>query len=300
MRSVALLTAVTAVIVTILLLSIAGGMATHDGARPTIYVDDDGTQPYLRIKNAVYFAKDGDTVFVYEGTYSDEYIQINKSIQLIGENKFSTIIKGQITITADNVTISNFTIKGTDRHPLYDFYIDNGLILHSNGNVVTDCIVKQNNGGIEIFDASHNIIKNCLIRDNSCGISVSGTSEGNIIYHNNFINNKQKTLYSDISIPRNAYIESCQYPQQWNSSIEGNYWDDYDGPDADRDGIGEIPYPLGGGCGDKDYYPLFSPLDLGSPKGDTDTGSATTPGFEGVIILLSLAIIFAIKRKLKK
>jgi len=236
---------------------------------------------------------------VYEGTYSDEYIQINKSIQLIGENKFSTIIKGQITITADNVTISNFTIKGTDRHPLYDFYIDNGLILFSNGNVVTDCIVKQNNKGIEIFDASNNIIKNCLIRDNSCGISVSGTSEENFIYHNNFINNKQKTLYSDISIPRNVHIGSCRYPQQWNSSIEGNYWDDYDGPDADRDGIGEIPYLVGGGCGDKDYYPLFSPLDLGSPKGYADNGSATTPAFEGIIVILSLAIVFAIKRKFK-
>ena len=34
----------------------------------------------------------------------------------------------------------------------------------------------------------------------------------------------------------------------------GNYWDDYKGYDANRDGIGETPYSIDS---DKDYYPLI-------------------------------------------
>jgi pectin methylesterase-like acyl-CoA thioesterase len=45
---------------------------------------------------------DGDTVFVHNGTYH-EYVIVEKTIQLIGEDKNSTIIHMGIKINANSV-----------------------------------------------------------------------------------------------------------------------------------------------------------------------------------------------------
>ena len=63
--------------------------------RATIYVDDDningpwdGTQehPFRHIQDGINLSEDGDTVFVYNGTYNETLI-INQSITLTGEEK---------------------------------------------------------------------------------------------------------------------------------------------------------------------------------------------------------------------
>ena len=58
----------------------------------TFYVDDDGTVEYTSIQDAIDNASDGDTIFVYNGIYEEESFSINKSINLIGEDKENTII----------------------------------------------------------------------------------------------------------------------------------------------------------------------------------------------------------------
>ena len=70
----------------------------------TIYVDDNGNKDYQTIKEAIYNAIPGDTIYVYNGTYS-EYFAINKSINLIGEDKEKTIIQ------QNNSVYENYLIK---------------------------------------------------------------------------------------------------------------------------------------------------------------------------------------------
>lgn len=90
----------------------------------TITVPDD----YPTIQEAINNASAGDTVFVKSGTYYYtgysfiDGITIDKSISLVGENPQTTILKplyyshygtqAGIHITADEVTISGFTITG--------------------------------------------------------------------------------------------------------------------------------------------------------------------------------------------
>ena len=92
-----------------------GANGTFDN---TVYVDDDniegswdGTQehPYQYIQDGINAASDSDTVYVYSGLYY-ENVAVDKSIDLIGEGRDTTIVDGNetafvIKIDADSVTL---------------------------------------------------------------------------------------------------------------------------------------------------------------------------------------------------
>ena len=88
-----------------------------------ITVDDDGGADYTKIQNAIDNSTNGDTIFVYNGLYV-ENININKSINLIGEEPQNRIIDGNFTedvvnIIADCVTIEGFTLKNCGKNREY-------------------------------------------------------------------------------------------------------------------------------------------------------------------------------------
>ena len=57
----------------------------------TLYVGGSGPGNYSTIQSAIDAANPGDTIFVYSGTYN-EYLYLEKTINLIGENKDTTLI----------------------------------------------------------------------------------------------------------------------------------------------------------------------------------------------------------------
>src|SRR5665647_3499331 len=76
-------------------------------------------QDYMTINEAISHASAGDTVAVKKGIYQ-ENVQINKAISVLGEDAKNTIIIGTgggnhalsgITVTADNVKVSGFTVE---------------------------------------------------------------------------------------------------------------------------------------------------------------------------------------------
>jgi parallel beta-helix repeat protein len=90
-----------------------------------LYVGGSGPGNYTRIQDAVNNASDGDTVFVYDDSspYYENTIWINTSINLIGENRLTTIIDGggggyridAIRISANKVKVTDFTIQNCSR-----------------------------------------------------------------------------------------------------------------------------------------------------------------------------------------
>jgi len=85
----------------------------------TLYVGGNGTGNYTSIQGAIDDASDGDTVFVYDDSSPYyEHVVVDKSINLVGEDRDTTVIDGNgianvISIIEDNVSISKFTIQNS-------------------------------------------------------------------------------------------------------------------------------------------------------------------------------------------
>ena len=149
------------------------------GRGKTLYVGGSGPDNYTRIKDAIRDAVDGDTVFVYDDSapYYETAITISKSINLIGENRETTIIDGKkenwgIDVGADGVTISGFTIlKGAGGFNPF------------------------NNGGIMITSSDNNIISGNIILDSAYGIVIYGSANYNTISDNIIESNGDWGLY---------------------------------------------------------------------------------------------------------
>jgi hypothetical protein len=172
-----------------------------------LYVGGSGPGNYTRINDALFYARDGDTVFVYSGIYY-EWIGINYEISLIGEDKYNTIIDDSeennstfghpvITNVADHVTISGFTIQNGHYSGIYLHTRD--VPIRKNVEYVTihDTIIKDNGEhGIDMnFVVNSEFYNNTIINNTENGISIKGDPEqhggviGNNIFHNNTITN---------------------------------------------------------------------------------------------------------------
>jgi len=135
----------------------------------TLYVGGSGPNNYTTLQEAINAASAGDVVFVYDDSSPyQENLMINRSIALIGEQKNTTIIDGadhghSVNITADNVTVTGFTIQNGN---------DSGIIINSNSNMITNNILSNNSYGIRT----------------SFGQPFGGTFCHNTITHNVFTN----------------------------------------------------------------------------------------------------------------
>jgi len=177
-----------------------------------IYVDDDNTQgpwegtyehPYQYIQDGVDNASDGDTVFVFSGTY-DEYVWIGEfsqsgaSIKLIGQDRDSTFIKGVVSIyNINDTTVYNFTFPEEDLNT----YCVAGVSLHNaHNNIISNNIIKDRTNdfwlsGIYLdYSSSNNIItKNSIIGNDALkgfiAIELRDSSNNNVISENTIAGN---------------------------------------------------------------------------------------------------------------
>ncbi len=225
----------------------------------TLYVGGTGPNNYTRIQDAINDASDGDTVFVYSGTYYENII-IDRSINVIGEDKMTTIIDGSgsdrvVKIVADMINMGGFTIQNGG--------IWAGVLISSSSNIIiTENIIIRNKWGIGLDNSDSSTISYNTISDNDdYGIFLHNHSDGNSIIDNTISNNRCGTslVWSDSNtIAGNTFTDngagisliSCMknginYNNFMNSEYlhagfqEGlspsfnnwnrNYWDDWSG-----------------------------------------------------------------------
>ncbi|RLC36581.1 hypothetical protein DRH29_04295, partial [candidate division Kazan bacterium] len=111
-------------------------------------VDDDGPADFDTIQEAIDAATPGDTVLVKEGTYKEDLL-IDKAIDLTGEDKSSTMIKGistvdaknfpaavpNVEVLADGAKIHNFTIQSPD---YTSGYYSSGIVIGASNVEIYD------------------------------------------------------------------------------------------------------------------------------------------------------------------
>lgn len=111
-------------------------------------------QDYPTIGEAISHASAGDVVSVAAGVYY-ENLQINKSISVVGEDAKSTFIVGTgggnhalagITVTADGVKISGFTIESLNYSNANNYAT--GIIIQGDHCTITGNIIENNYIGI--------------------------------------------------------------------------------------------------------------------------------------------------------
>ncbi|UCE36876.1 MAG: right-handed parallel beta-helix repeat-containing protein [Thermoplasmata archaeon] len=126
------------------------------------------------------YASDGDTVFVYCGTYYENVV-INKTIDLIGENKDTTIIDASgnsdaIFGSANYINITGFSIRNSGQNPS-----DAGIKLYfaqccsiANNNVLNNFI------GMNLYYSDNTTIVNNNASNNWIGISLDHSNSSTI------------------------------------------------------------------------------------------------------------------------
>jgi len=189
-----------------------------------LYVGGSGPNNFTKIQDAIDNASDGDTVFVYKGSYIG-FIVANKAITLLGEDKNTTCIIGYfaytITLSADGVTVSGFTIRNNasrgegvridscyntvinniidtprdrirlfgDNNTFCDNIINNTyLYLCGDSNTITDNSFNNSYYGIYLINCCDNIISHNSFAGS--GLFISDESVGDNIVTNNYVNGK--------------------------------------------------------------------------------------------------------------
>ncbi|WP_235809569.1 NosD domain-containing protein [Methanofollis ethanolicus] len=138
----------------------------------------------------------------------------------------------------------------------------NGIFMEkSHNSLIADNLFTQNGGdAIYLAETSGDIITNNTLTKNGGGLSTLKCQGVEIIYMNSFIGNTVNWRSSKSATTVNASlpIEYLYNSTPYTGHL-GNYWDDYNGTDANGDGIGDIPYIVSET--DRDNYPLTEPVD---------------------------------------
>jgi hypothetical protein len=257
------------------------------------------TQPYISYSNAITvdandFKLSGFTISTHGS------ISINEIRTQVTGNKIATESAAGLVVSGSYCNITDNVSGGLIS--LYSSF--NVIVRNSFANILLsgDSNIISNNtcGNLRLSNARQNIISGNKIETSALhasGIMVARNSSKNLFYANNvsgfaaavaFNSAENNTFYCNNFV--NNDIEQVSiyiWPAHnfWDNGQKGNYWDDYNGTDSNRDGIGDTPYVINE-C-NIDYYPLMEPFDI---EGDAIVLPPPEP-FPTILVETALAVV---------
>jgi parallel beta-helix repeat protein len=143
-----------------------------------------------------------------------------------------------------------------------------GLGSSSNSTVSDNNITNSTSGGVVLFSSSNNVVSGNNITTNGYGIRLLPFCSGNVFSGNNVAENYWMGVYinesSDNVFYHNNFVDNAQQiytlssTNVWDDGYPsgGNYWSNYDGADANHDGIADTAYTTKDT--NIDHYPLMT------------------------------------------
>jgi parallel beta-helix repeat protein len=201
--------------------------------------------------------------FIFKNCFTGIYIQDSQN-NTISENRMIGNGYGIQVLGSLNINITkNNVVNGST-----------GIIFyHSSNNTIRENNISSNIEGINFYSAStfNNCVKNNNLTANTGhaiffdGGVVNHTIIGNNIAYNtigigNDLPYRNCTIYSNNFTCNNENVQIRGVEATWDTGKEGNYWSDYNGTDANDDGMGDTPYIID--ANNKDNYPFISPLNF--------------------------------------
>jgi parallel beta-helix repeat protein len=186
--------------------------------------------------------------------------------------------------TVEGVTISNLNIR--------NFSI--GMYIWTKNNTITGNAVYNNIVGILLSGENETVTQN-YISQNQRGLFFGFNNQGDTIpqdieiNHNDFENNVIQLNGCECKD-----FNTTEPPHCWDNGREGNFWSDYNGTDANNDGIGDTPYVID--LLNLDRYPLMqSPMQPDSPT--VISFETIGLGVLAVVVLVAVPLIVWNRRK---
>ncbi|MCX8173848.1 MAG: right-handed parallel beta-helix repeat-containing protein, partial [Thermoplasmata archaeon] len=176
---------------------------------------------------------------------------------LIGFSKYTTVTGNNASnnlwgICLYSSSYNNITGNNASFNTNYGLYLSSS----SSGNNISGNNASGNYYGIflDFFSSNNTITYNRFCNNTNYGAFISFGSTGNSICHNNFIGNNGAT--KGVNGNCQAYDDAGGNSWYDNGAREGNYWSNWDG-----NGWGSASaYPVDGGAGASDWYPLANPV----------------------------------------
>jgi parallel beta-helix repeat protein len=214
----------------------------------------------------------------YNGTQADVWVvgdgpSEGSKEYTIGVDLGDASVEG---VTIENLNIKNFSI---------------GMYIWTKNNTVTENSVVENIVGI-LLSGSNNTVSGNYIANNKRGLFFGFNSEVDVIptdlvlFHNDFDHN-------DIQLNGCMCIDynTTESPHNWDNGREGNFWSDYNGTDANHDGIGDTPYTID--VLNHDRYPLMqSPASPPTTKPQVPTDPII---FVVAFVIIAITVFVAIR-----
>jgi len=187
-----------------------------------LYVGGNGPGNFSKIQDAIDFATNGYTIFVFDDSSPYfENIIINKSISLIGENRHRTIIDGMglgnvVEVNVNNVNISKFTIRNCSKGSSAGLMGSTNYSTISNNNIISN-----NWSGLVLRYSHYNIITGNMINSNRWLGVLLGTCNNNIVSKNTITSNNHEGFIQYNS--HNNTISTNYFSNNENGILIGKY-----------------------------------------------------------------------------
>jgi len=206
-----------------------------------------------------------------------ENIVLNKSLTILGVDRFLTVIDGDFSgtplyVSADGVIVENLTIRNSGRcfpdSGIYvdadNFYLSNAAIsncatgvyfYNSRGSVICNSEVKLCSFGVWLDHSSiDNSVYDCNISLNTqYGIYAGVFSDSNILCFNNisfnfcgvgFSNTLNNSVFCNNFLKNVKEVISYLSFNNWTREMGGNFWNSHDMTDVNHDGVCDEPFVI--------------------------------------------------------